>query len=361
MNLDLNDTQGLLQQTVRDFLERELPFDRIRELERDGAWDQPLWKEVCRQGWLGLPFREEFGGAAGGLVDAGVLLEEFARRAAILPMLETLVCGRVLQTRATPELGSEWIPRLLSGETVAVPALLEASDRFGDVNAEVREGRLRGEKSFIDYGQSATHHLVAARDAGELGLFLVDARVEQVKCEPLQHIGRTPQCSAAYADAPAQRVSGEDGYLELIALGRALSAVQCVGHMQQALDMTIEYAGIREQFGKRIGSFQAVRHHCANMLMRVSSARLLAFEALSGLDAGRVDPRQIAAAKAAASRAVPEVTMLAHQIHGGNGVIEENDLYFFTLRGKERSLAWGTAEECLAELAQAIDDPCEWL
>ena len=290
-----------------------------------------------------------------------MLLEEFARRAAIVPALEALISGRVMQSRATAELASEWIPLILSGECVPVPALLEANDRFGDVKAQVREGRLRGEKSFVDYGQCATHHLVAARDAGELGLFLVDARTDRVECETLRNIGRTPQCSVVYSDAPVQRVSGEDGYLELVALGRSLSAVQCVGHMQQALDMTVEYAGVREQFGKRIGSFQAVRHHCANMFMRVSSARLLAFEALSGLDAGRLDPRQIAAAKAAASRAVPEVTMLAHQIHGGNGVIEENDLYFFTLRGKERSLAWGTAEECLAELAESVDARCEWL
>lgn len=357
----MTETQALLQQTVREFLTREVSYDRIRALERDGGWDEPLWKDLCRQGWLALPFREEFGGASGGLVDAGVLLEEFARRAAVVPILETLVAGRVLQSQAPAGIARGWVPRLCSGDMILVPAVLEANDRFDQVAAELRGGRLRGEKLFVDYGQCATHHLVAAREGGELGLFMVDARLEQVECEALPNIGRTPQCSVSYSDVPAERVSGADGLRELIALGRVLAAVQCVGSMQQALDMTVEYAGVREQFGKRIGSFQAVRHHCANMFMRVSSARLLTFEALSGLDAGRGDPRQVAAAKAAASRAVPEVTMLAHQIFGGNGVIEENDLYFFTLRGKERSLAWGTVEECLAELAQSVDSPCEWL
>jgi alkylation response protein AidB-like acyl-CoA dehydrogenase len=123
----------------------------------------------------------------------------------------------------------------------------------------------------------------------------------------------------------------------------------------------VAYAKLREQFGKPIGSFQAVRHHCANMAMRVASARSLAFEALSALDAGLDAGTRVAAAKASASLAAPEVTMLAHQIHGGNGVIEENDLYFFTLRAKERSLAWGSAEECLAELAASVDRPVEWL
>jgi alkylation response protein AidB-like acyl-CoA dehydrogenase len=118
---------------------------------------------------------------------------------------------------------------------------------------------------------------------------------------------------------------------------------------------------VREQFGRPIGSFQAVQHHAANMASRVASTRFLVYEALYALDRGRASPRQVAFAKASASRMVPEVTMLAHQIHGGNGMIEENDLYFFTLRGKDRSLAWGSAEECLAEAADCVEDPQQWL
>jgi alkylation response protein AidB-like acyl-CoA dehydrogenase len=131
--------------------------------------------------------------------------------------------------------------------------------------------------------------------------------------------------------------------------------------MQTSLDMTVAYANTREQFGQPIGRFQAVRHHCANMASRVVSARLLALEALSALDRGEDAGFRAAAAKAAASRSAPEVLMLGHQVHGGNGVIEENDLYFFTLRGKERSLAWGTVEECLAVMAEDIPREVEWL
>jgi alkylation response protein AidB-like acyl-CoA dehydrogenase len=163
-----------------------------------------------------------------------------------------------------------------------------------------------------------------------------------------------------YEGVPARRVAGAAALAALVRLGRALAAVQCVGAMEQALDATVRYARVREQFGRPIASFQAVRHHCANMAIRVASARLLAFEALSALDAGTASDAQVALAKASASRAAPEVLMLAHQIHGGNGVIEENDLYFFTLRGKERSLAWGSAEECLAVAAAAVAEPAEW-
>ena len=124
--------------------------------------------------------------------------------------------------------------------------------------------------------------------------------------------------------------------------------------------MTVVYANVREAFGRPIGSFQAVKHHARNMAIRVASTRVLAYEALDALDRGVASDARAALAKASASRTAPEVTMLAHQIHGGNGVIEENDLYFFTLRGKERSLAWGSFDECMAVVAADVDAEADW-
>jgi alkylation response protein AidB-like acyl-CoA dehydrogenase len=360
MNMDLDETQSLLQETVRGYLEREVPFDRIRELEREQRWDATLWKELCEQGWLGLPFSDDVSGGGGSLVDLGLLVEEFARRAAMVPLLEVVVAGRAMA--ASEGMSHALVSELLEGTCLPVPALLEAGDRFEDVALVVGQGgRLSGEKRFVDYGQFATHHLVAARDGGGTALFLVDARAPGVHCEPLRSIGRTPVCDARYDGAAAERVAGAEAHATLIRLGRTLAAVQCVGSMQQALDMTVQYARVREQFGKPIGSFQAVRHHCANMASRIASARFLALEALSAMDAGTASDAQIAAAKASASRAAPEVLMLGHQVHGGNGVIEENDLYFFTLRGKERSLAWGSVDECLAVMASSLETKIDWI
>src|SRR5262249_4535687 len=117
----------------------------------------------------------------------------------------------------------------------------------------------------------------------------------------------------------------------------------------------------REAFGRPIGSFQAVKHHAANMAIRVAASRQLALEALGALEAGRATRAQVARAKASASRMAPDVTILAHQIHGGNGINEEDDRYCFTLRGKERSLAWGSADECLTEIAATVHEPVDWL
>jgi len=361
VNLDLDPTQELLRDSVRDFLRAEVPLDRIRALERDGHWDETLWKSLRDQGWLSLPFPEARGGGGGTLVDVGLLVEELARRAAIVPIAETLVCGIALARHAPGPRSDELVDGVLGGRILPVPAVLEADDVPGRVSMALQGGRVSGEKRFVDYGQFASHHLVAARDGDAPVLCLVDASAGEVVAQPLRTIARTPSAVVRYDGAPAERVAGAEALAALLLLGRALAAVQCVGCAAQALDQTVAYASVREAFGRPIGSFQAVKHHAANMLSKVVASRQLVYEALFALERGRASATQVAFAKASASRTVPEVTMLAHQIHGGNGIIEENDLYFFTLRGKERSLAWGSVDECLADVAAGIDAPIEWL
>ena len=362
MNLDPTPTQELLRETVRDYLERELPYDRTRELEREGALDALLWKGIAEQGWLGLGVCEARGGTGGALLDVGILVEELARKAAIVPVLEGIVALRLLERFAPPEVADALVAQVLAGSGVAVPALCDETGSPDRPALAAAAGLLDGEKAFVDYGQCASHHLVSARDGQDAGVFLVDAREDGVACTPLRSIGRTPLAAVRYSGATGQRLCGPEGLADLLRAGRALAALQCVGSMAQALEMTVAYATVRKQFGAAIGSFQAVRHHCANMAMRVASARQLAYEALAALDGGWPDAAvRVATAKASASAAAPEVLMLAHQIHGGNGVIEENDLYFTTLRGKDRSLAWGSTDECLADLAPGVEAPATFL
>jgi alkylation response protein AidB-like acyl-CoA dehydrogenase len=125
--------------------------------------------------------------------------------------------------------------------------------------------------------------------------------------------------------------------------------------------MTVAYTNIRVQFGQPLAAFQAVQHHAADMCMHVESNRFLVYELLDSLERGTASAEDAALVKASVSRSVPFVTMQAHQLHGGQGLIEENDLYFFTIRGKDRSLAWGTAEECLELLAKEVETPPRWL
>lgn len=362
MNLDLNETQTIFRDTVRDYLERELPFSRIRELEKACGTDEVLWRALADLGWLGIGFPESLGGGDGTLVEAGLLVEEVQRRAAIVPLVETLACAHAIGRHAPAERGNALISQILAGKATIVPALLEAGDRFGEVACEVgSDGRLRGAKYFVDYASFATHHLVAAKSGGQTGLFLVDASDPAVKAEPTVSISRTPQSVVRYDGAAAEALAGPEGYATLVNAGRALCSVQILSCMQTALDMTVAYTAVREQFGRPIATFQAVQHHLANMAMHAEATRFLAFEALDALERGVARDDQVATVKAAASQAVPEVTMLAHQLFGGQGFIEENDLYFFTIRGKERSLAWGTWDECLAVVAADVDRAEDWL
>src|SRR5581483_3532144 len=170
--------------------------------------------------------------------------------------------------------------------------------RVGDVvSTEVRDGRLQGEKFFVDYAQQATHHLVAARESGEVGVYLVDARAAGVAYQPLRTIGRVPSANVTYAGVPATRVAGGEALAFLIRLGRALAGIQCLACAQQALDMTVEYVGFRVQFGRPIGSFQAVQHHCADMASLVTASRFLTYEAVWSLDQGVATDEQLAVAK----------------------------------------------------------------
>ena len=361
MNPTLDETQRLLRDTVRQYLEAEVPFSRIRDHEESGKPDEALWSALIEQGWISIAFPESLGGGGGSLVDAGLIIEELAMRAAAVPGVEVLTSAATLARHGGSD-QADLVREILTGKSRPVPAVLEAGDRFDQTDAEVDDsGRLHGSKCFVDYADFATHYLVTARRAAAVGLYLVNTQDSGVATESTPCMGRTPQGRVRFDGVPAVPVGGADSLAFLINLARAFSAVQIVGSMQQALDMTVAYTNVREQFGRPIATFQAVQHHAANMSMHVESNRFLAYEALEALERGDATDEQVAIVKASASRAVPEVTMLGHQLHGGQGFIEENDLYFFMLRGKDRALAWGTAEECLAIVAQSAEEKARWL
>ncbi len=360
MDTALNDTQRLLRESVRDYLEKEVPFDRIRELERDGGIDAGLWSYLADSGYLGLPFPESAGGGGGELSDLAVVLEELTRRAVVIPFMETMACGVAIQRFADKAVSGPLIEAIIAGRMTISPAVQEAGASSDSFAMTVEDGRITGTKRFIDYGQDVSHHLVAVMDGGSPALVLVETADSGVSLSPLDNIGRTPEAHVTYSGANCSLVAGPEAVTFLLRTLRSLAAIQCVGNSQQALDATVDYVSMRVQFGRPIGTFQAVQHHCANMATMTLGARFLAYEALWNLDHGQADDRAIARAKAWASKTATEVPMLAHQLHGGIGYTEEYDLHFFSRRGKERALAWGSSEECLSYLADTIAEEPAW-
>lgn len=361
MNPDFNETQLLLQTTLRKYLESEVPFDRIREHEEKRTADAELWQAMASQGWLGVSLPEAVGGGDAGLVEAGIFVHELARRAALVPGVELMTAATVLSRHADGD-ESDLLRSVVDGDAIVVPALLEVDDDFEQIEARVDEdGRLTGTKCFVDYPDFATHHLVSARGPEGPGLYLVERSDASIRVTPRHCTGRTPQADVRYDSVAARRVAGEAALGSLLDIGRALTSAQILGSMEVSLEMTIAYTNVRVQFGQPLAAFQAVQHHAADMCLHIESNRFLVYELLDSLERGSAGRSEAALVKASVSRSVPFVTMMGHQLHGGQGLIEENDLYFFTIRGKDRSLAWGTAEECLAIVAEDVETPPRWL
>lgn len=344
MDTQLTETQSLLRDAMRDYLQKEVSFDRIRELERSGGYDRDLWAYLQQSGYLGLPFPASFGGDDGELTDLAVLLEELTRRAVVIPLMETMACALAVQRNGDAAIAREIIAGITGGTMTLAPALLEGSEDPGDVQVAVSGGKISGVKKYVDYGQHVSHHLVAAREGGALGLYLVDANSPAVTAQPHRTMARTPQATIRYDGAEARKAGGEDAVTALRRLGRAFASVQCLGNAQQALDMAVEYTSMRVQFGRPIGTFQAIGHMIADMATEVEAARALTAQAAAKVAAGRDALREISMAKLFASETFAKAANTGMQVLGAYGYSMEFDMQRWFRDSRAATIAAGTSQ-----------------
>ncbi len=357
MDLQPTDLQELLRGNAEDVLGREAPADRVREIEQAGEPDAALWSTLVDLGWTGLAVPDEHGGQGGSLLDLAVIVEQLCRHAVLTPFVPTALAAIVVQRHGDEALQAELLPRIAEGATVAI-ALAEGHGELRDLAATYADGAVSGEKRFVEYARSSDLHLVAASRNGTPGLAIVPAGAAGVRVEQdLVSIGKTPQAIVAYEGAPADAwMEGEAAVEDLRRLGSALASLESYAHAQRALDMTVDYVQTRVQFGRPIGSFQAVQMRLADLATRVQASNFLVHELLWHFDEGSDDPEQIAVVKAVTAQTVAQVTQDCHLLHGGIGFITEYDLYFHTIRGKEASLRFGGAGEALRTVADALLD-----
>jgi alkylation response protein AidB-like acyl-CoA dehydrogenase len=358
VNLTLSETHESIRDSIRQQLQREMSWERVGAALAGGDHDGPLWKRLAADGWLGLAFPESAGGGGAELLDIAVALEELSRAAAVVPFAETMACAYTLTRAGTDEGRAALATAILENAGAVTQALgPQAGD---DGQRSFSAGVLQGSARYVDYGHSCTHHLVGARQDGREGLFLVDARTPGVTQRQLRNVGHTPQSTASYAGVAAVPAGDEEAAVLLSRVSTVLCCVQLLAFAQQALDITVGYVRDREQFGRPLGSFQAVQQQAADMASAVEATRYLTYEAVWKVDHGTASAADVATAKAAASRTAVSVTMTAHQLHGGMGMTEEYPLHFFSRWAKERSLAWGSEHESLAVLADSIADEVDW-
>jgi alkylation response protein AidB-like acyl-CoA dehydrogenase len=357
MDLRLSELQELIRDSADDFLEREAPAARMREIEWARAPDEDLWRQMVELGWTGLPIAEAHGGQGAQLVDLGVLIEQLCRHALLSPYQQTMLAAAVMQRHGDEALQGSMLPRIVAGQTCA-PALQEGNGGlFGTIEATTDGSTLSGTKRFVEFAETSEMHLVAATRDGRPGLAVVVRPQDGVSTRPLAGIGLTPQADVTYAGASVEGwIDGPEAVKKLRVLGSAISALECYAHAQRALDMTVDYVQVRVAFGRPIGTFEAVQGRCADAATLVTAARFLTYEQLYRLDQGEVDATHAAKVKSVASRAMIEATNWGHVLHGGVGFMAEYDLQFHTRRGKEASLRWGDPRESLSAVASTVLD-----
>jgi len=365
-----SDEQEELGRTVRAFLADTSPETEIRRLmETPEGFDRALWRRMGTElGLQGLAIPEEYGGAGCGPVEVGLVMEELGRALLCAPFLASAVLATTTLLRSDDEdARKRLLPGLASGELVATLALTENAARWDAagirLNARETAGSwlLSGHKMFVLDGASADVVLTVARTGDGIGVFWVDGAASGLSREPLPTMDPTRrQARLDYHDVPATRLRthGDDGW-QLVAevLDRAAVALAAeqVGVAGRALDMAVEYAKVRHQFGRPIGSFQAVKHLLANVLLEVESARAAAHYALLAAEADDPQlPAVASLAKAFCSDACLQATAENIQVHGGIGFTWEHPAHLYLKRAKTSQLLFGDPAYHRELLAQRI-------
>ena len=360
MDFAFSPDQQLLKNSARAFLDEHMTPAAVRLL-----WDDPrgesetLWKEMAQLGWLGLSLPEAYGGSALGMVESAILLEEMGRAACPGPYFPTVLAARAIEEAGSDAQKKRWLSPIATGDARATIAFLDADlDWRPDAiqtRAETTAGgwALSGRKQFVPWAHVASVLLVPAKTPDGLTLFLVDPGAAGLTLEPAQMMDPatrlasvtlegTPVTGAAVLGKPDQAGPLLGGLLSRGAVG---AAAEMLGAARRCLDMAVGYAKVREQFGQPIGSFQAIRHKCAEMLLEVENSHAAVYYAAWALDA-KAEDHDLAAsvAKAYVGDAARKVCGEAIQVHGGIGFTWEYDLHLYVKRAKALEAMYGDAD-----------------
>jgi len=374
IDFGLSEEQEALQTAARDFLARECPPALVRETAKtpDGV-PRALYAKMAELGWMGLIVPEAQGGLGRGALELALVLEELGRAAAPGPFLGTQLITLALLRGGSAAQRRTWLPRLLAGEAFAALAYLEESDRHDPVGITLRarvtrDGyRLAGSKLFVQGVPGADLLLVAARTkagagASGVSLLLIDARAPGVRIRPEETIDLTRRVGEVeLCDAVVERSAlvgrADQGWpllARLLDLGAIGIAADSLGGAACTLEMAVEYSKTRHQFGRPIGSFQALKHLAAEMVAEVEPARSLVWYAAYAFDhRPREAPRAAAIAKARLGEVYSRTVDRAVQMHGGIGFTWEHDLHLWFKRARWNEVAFGDAafhRERLAEV-----------
>jgi len=376
MNFGFNEEQELLRSTARKFFENECASQVVRTLMETPEGVTPaLWSKLAEQGWLGLTYPEAYDGMGLGLVDLVVLMEEMGRAVVPGPYFSAVLLGGGIILEAGGEAQKkEWLPKIAGGQARVTLAWMEPSAELGPDGitlAALEKGgtyTLSGTKLFVHDAHTADAIVVAARTgksgADGISLFLVPKGAKGLTVTLLPTMDQTRKLCEVTLKGVSLGVDGRLGEIGggWTALARvldratvALCAEMC-GGAQKVLDMTVEYAKIRQAFGRPIGSYQGVKHKAADMLVDVENSKSITYYAAWAMDEGVSEgPLAVSMAKAYVSDAYRRVSANGIQLHGGIGFTWEHDLHLYFKRAKGSEFTFGDATFHRERVAQLVN------
>ena len=357
MDLGFSKSEKLLVESARRFLEKEAAgIFREAELAKEG-YSRQLWHKMAELGWMGILFPGQYQGMDGNILELILLLEEMGRALVPGPFIATMISGYGLWRYGTKMQKEELLPALTAGRQIIIPCFMASELTGGAVNrkeqADFKDDhyRLSATRLFVSYAQSADWFLYEAATRAGKTLFLVPANAPGISCRLIETLAADRQCELVLdrVNVSASNIVGtEDGGAEIIneiqQWGALCESAYILGLLEKVLEMAVKHAKIREQFGRPIGSFQAIQHQCADMVTDIDKLKFLTYRAAWKLSAHASAGREIHMAKARASDASRRVTLLGIKIHGGVGITQEYDLQFYFRRAKAAETTFGDGD-----------------
>ena len=371
MNFAFSEEQEELRRLTRKWLEEKSPSQVVRRLmESEEGFDPALWKEAAALGWQAMAIPEEYGGAGFGFLEQTVLLEEMGRTLHPSPYLATaVIAANMLLAAGNEDQKQKYLPSLAAGDLTASLAFTEPNGLWEEAGIEataIKTGTghvLSGTKSFVLDGHTAGLLIVAARTVDGVGLFIVDGSSPGLTRRRLETMDMTRKLAEVVLDnvaVDAEAALGPPGtgwttIERILAKAVVALAAEQVGGAQKCLDMSVEYAKVRHQFGRPIGSFQAIKHKCADMLVQVESARSAAYYAAwAAAEDNDELPLVAPLAKSYCSEAFFFCAAENIQVHGGIGFTWEHDAHLYFKRAKSSELLFGEPAHHRAVLAARL-------
>jgi alkylation response protein AidB-like acyl-CoA dehydrogenase len=364
--------QEQLARTVRDYLAVKAPISFAREMaDSDTGLTNEVWTEIASMGWLGLTVPEDFGGIGLGWLDLAIVMEAMGEVVFPGPFMSTTCLAiPTLLEAADTEQKATLLPAIVAGTERCTVAIAEESAGWRAASLSARATattsgyELSCRKLFVPDAVGADSVLIAARLGDGLGLFRVESKTAGVTIGRMETVDRTRRLATVTCEsvalAPSSLLGGstlvDERFDALVDLASTMLASEMCGAAARALEMTVEYLQLREQFGRAIATFQALQHRAADMKVCVENVRSLAYYGAWSFDDACQDARLPAAMlKAYASDACMKVVCDAIQLHGGIGFTWEHDLQLYFKRLKSDELTFGDATETRERVAKLLE------